>query len=50
MTIEALTNYINLPVTVDLFIGHILTSPQDYGTMSLIVFGEPHLLPFLRQC
>ena len=31
-------------------IGHITTSPQDYGTIYLIVLGEPHLLMFLSQC
>ena len=30
MTLEALTSYINLPITIDLCIGHIFTSPQDY--------------------
>ena len=49
MTSEALTSYISLPITADLFIGHITTSPQDYGTIYwLIVLGEPHL--FLSQC
>ena len=46
MTFEALTSYISLPITADLFIGHITTSPQDYGTIYLIVLGEPHLLMF----
>ena len=50
MTLEALTSYTSLPITVDLCIGHIITSPQDYGTIYLIVLGEPHLLTFLSQC
>ena len=35
MTLEALTSNINLPITVDLCIGHIFTSPQDYGACNL---------------
>jgi len=46
MTLEALTSYINLLITVDLCIGHIFTWPQDYGTIYLIVLVEPHLLTF----
>ena len=46
MTVETLTSYINLPITVDLCIGHLFTSPQDYGTIYLIVLVEPHLLTF----
>ena len=38
-----LTSYISLPITADLFICHITTLPQDYGTIYLIVLGEPHL-------
>ena len=37
MTLQALTSYINLPIAVDLCIGHIFTSPQEYGTIYLIV-------------
>ena len=47
--LEALTSYINLPITVDLCTGHISTSLQDYGTIYLIVLGELHLLTFLRR-
>ena len=50
MTSEALKSYISLPITADLFMGQITTSPQDYGTIYLIVLGEPHLLMFLSQC
>ena len=33
MTSEASASLISLPITVDLCIGHIITSPQDYGTI-----------------
>ena len=31
-------NNINLPVTVNLCLGHIFTSPQDYGAIYLLTF------------
>ena len=35
MTSEASASLISPPITVDLCIGHIITSPQDYGTICL---------------
>ena len=50
MTSEAFASLISLPITVHLCIGHIITSPQDYGTIYLIMSGELYPLTFLSQC
>ena len=35
ITSETFASLINLPIAVDLYIGHIITSSQDYGTVCL---------------